>query len=109
MVRAVCLPATDSHQLHDAQLGNYHQSELTLAGGLCGLLELITLFDRTQFSAAFLLDWQGAPLAHARQRQLARRGGARNGLERLASSRLVGQGRAVPMDRWKPLRQGFRW
>lgn len=53
MVRAVCLPATDSHELRDAQLGNYHQSELTLAGGLD---ELIMLFDRTQFSVAFLLD-----------------------------------------------------
>lgn len=60
MVRAVCLLDTDSHELLDAQLGNYHQGELTLATGLCGLDESITLFDRAYFSAAFLLDWQGA-------------------------------------------------
>jgi Insertion element 4 transposase N-terminal/Transposase DDE domain len=60
MVRAVCLLDTDSHELLDAQLGDYHQGELTLAAGLRGLDDSITLFDRAYFSAAFLLDWQGA-------------------------------------------------
>lgn len=59
MVRAVCLLDTDSHELLDAQLGDYHQGELTLAAGLRGLDHSITLFDRAYFSAAFLLDWQG--------------------------------------------------
>ena len=59
MVRAVCLLDTDSHELLDAQLGDYHQGELTLAAGLSGLDDSITLFDRAYFSAAFLLDWQG--------------------------------------------------
>jgi hypothetical protein len=35
---------------------DYHQGELTLAAGLRGLDHSITLFDRTYFSAAFLLD-----------------------------------------------------
>lgn len=60
MVRAVCLLDTDSHELLDAQLGDYHQGELTLAAGLRGLDDSITLFDRAYFSAAFLLDWQSA-------------------------------------------------
>ena len=58
MVRAVCLLDTDSHELLDAQLGDYHCGELTLAAGLRGLDDSITLFDRAYFSAAFLLDWQ---------------------------------------------------
>jgi hypothetical protein len=58
MVRAVCLLDTDSHELLDAKLGDYHCGELTLAAGLRGLDESITLFDRAYFSAAFLLDWQ---------------------------------------------------
>ncbi len=60
MVRAVCLLDTDSHELLDASLGNYHQGELTLAAHLRGIDHSITLFDRAYFSAAFLLDWQGA-------------------------------------------------
>lgn len=60
MVRAVCLLDTDSHELLDAQLGDYHQGELTLVAGLRGLDDSITLFDRAYFSAAFLLDWQNA-------------------------------------------------
>lgn len=58
MVRAVCLLDTDSHELLDAQLGDYNHGELTLAAGLRGLDDSITLFDRAYFSAAFLLDWQ---------------------------------------------------
>ena len=60
MVRGVCLIDTDSHELLDAQLGNYHCGELTLAAGLRGLDHSITLFDRAYFSAAFLLDWHSA-------------------------------------------------
>ena len=60
MVRAVCLLDTDSHELLDAQLGDYTQGELTLAAGLRGLDHSITLFDRAYFSASFLLGWQGA-------------------------------------------------
>lgn len=60
MVRAVCLLDTDSHELLDAQLGDYHQGELTLAAELRGLDHSITLFDRAYFSAAFLLNWQQA-------------------------------------------------
>lgn len=60
MVRAVCLLDTDSPELLDAKLGDYHCGELTLAAGLRGLEESITLFDRAYFSAAFLLDWQSA-------------------------------------------------
>jgi hypothetical protein len=60
MVRAVCLLDTDSHELLDAQLGDYGHGELTLAAGLQGLDHSITLFDRAYFSAAFLLDWQQA-------------------------------------------------
>jgi hypothetical protein len=56
MVRAVCLLDTDSHELLDAQLGEYGSGELTLAAGLRGLDHSITLFDRAYFSAAFLLD-----------------------------------------------------
>lgn len=58
MVRAVCLLDTDSHELLDAKLGDYHCGELTLAAGLSALDHSITLFDRAYFSAAFLLDWQ---------------------------------------------------
>lgn len=58
MVRAVCLLDTDSHELLDAKLGDYRCGELTLAAGLRGLDDSITLFDRAYFSAAFLLDWQ---------------------------------------------------
>lgn len=58
MVRAVCLLDTDSHELLDARLGDYHCGELTLAAGLRGMDHSITLFDRAYFSAAFLLDWQ---------------------------------------------------
>lgn len=60
MVRGVCLLDTDSHELLDAQLGSYHCGELTLAAGLRGLDDSITLFDRAYFSAAFLMDWQHA-------------------------------------------------
>ena len=60
MVRAVCLLDTDSHELLDAKLGDYHCGELTLGAGLRGLDDSITLFDRAYFSAAFLLDWQHA-------------------------------------------------
>lgn len=60
MVRAVCLLDTDSHELLDAKLGDYHHGELTLAAELCGLDHSITLFDRAYFSAAFLMDWQHA-------------------------------------------------
>lgn len=58
MVRGVCLLDTDSHELLDARLGDYHCGELTLAADLRGLDQSITLFDRAYFSAAFLLDWQ---------------------------------------------------
>ena len=34
MVRAVCLLDTDSHELLDAKLGDYHHGELTLASEL---------------------------------------------------------------------------
>lgn len=57
MVRGVCLLDTDSHELLDAKLGNYHCGELTLAADLRGLDHSITLFDRAYFSAAFLMDW----------------------------------------------------
>jgi len=60
MVRGVCLLDTDSHELLDAKLGEYHCGELTLAADLRGLDHSITLFDRAYFSAAFLLDWQHA-------------------------------------------------
>ncbi|MCG2601856.1 MULTISPECIES: IS4 family transposase [Burkholderiales] len=60
MVRAVCLLDTDSHELLDARPGGYLCGELTLAAGLRGLDNSITLFDRAYFSAAFLLDWQHA-------------------------------------------------
>jgi len=60
MVRGVCLLDTDSHELLDARLGDYHCGELTLAADLRGLDQSITLFDRAYFSAAFLLDWQNA-------------------------------------------------
>lgn len=60
MVRGVCLIDTDSHELLDARLGNYHCGELTLAATLRGLDHSITLFDRAYFSAAFLMDWQQA-------------------------------------------------
>lgn len=60
MVRGVCLLDTDSHELLDAKLGNYHCGELTLAADLRGLDHSITLFDRAYFSAAFLMDWQHA-------------------------------------------------
>ncbi|WP_234385111.1 IS4 family transposase, partial [Paracidovorax avenae] len=60
MVRGVCLLDTDSHELLDARLGDYHCGELTLAAGLRGLDDSITLFDRAYFSAAFLLDWHSA-------------------------------------------------
>ncbi|MCH3770710.1 DDE transposase, partial [Campylobacter coli] len=51
---------TDSHELLDARPGGYLCGELTLAAGLRGLDNSITLFDRAYFSAAFLLDWQHA-------------------------------------------------
>lgn len=60
MVRGVCLIDTDSHELLDAKLGNYHCGELTLAADLRGLDHSITLFDRAYFSAAFLMDWHSA-------------------------------------------------
>lgn len=60
MVRAVCLLDTDSHELLDAQLGDYGCGELTLASGLRGLDHSITLFDRAYFSASFLLTWSQA-------------------------------------------------
>ena len=60
MVRGVCLLDTDSHELLDAKLGDYHCGELTLAADLRGLDHSITLFDRAYFSAAFLMDWQHA-------------------------------------------------
>jgi hypothetical protein len=60
MVRGVCLLDTDSHELLDAKLGDYHCGELTLAADLRGLDHSITLFDRAYFSSAFLLDWQHA-------------------------------------------------
>ncbi|EER60915.1 transposase IS4 family protein [Acidovorax delafieldii 2AN] len=60
MVRAVCLLDTDSHELLDAQLGDYGCGELTLAADLHGLDHSITLFDRAYFSAAFLLAWSQA-------------------------------------------------
>lgn len=60
MVRGVCLLDTDSHELLDARLGDYHCGELTLAADLRGLDHSITLFDRAYFSAAFLMDWQHA-------------------------------------------------
>lgn len=60
MVRGVCLIDTDSHELLDAKLGEYACGELTLAAGLRGLDESITLFDRAYFSATFLLNWQQA-------------------------------------------------
>lgn len=60
MVRGVCLLDTDSHELLDAKLGNYHDGELTLAADLRGLDHSITLFDRAYFSSAFLMDWQHA-------------------------------------------------
>lgn len=60
MVRGVCLIDTDSHELLDARLGDYHCGELTLAADLRGLDDSITLFDRAYFSAAFLIDWQQA-------------------------------------------------
>ena len=60
MARAVYLLDTDSHELLDASLGKYHQGELTLADNLRGIDHSITLFDRAYFSAAFLLNWQGA-------------------------------------------------
>lgn len=60
MVRGVCLLDTDSHELLDARLGDYHCGELTLAAELRGVDHSITLFDRAYFSAAFLLDWQHA-------------------------------------------------
>lgn len=60
MVRAVCLLDTDSHELLDAQLGDYGCGELTLAAGLRGLDHSITLFDRAYFSASFLLTWSQA-------------------------------------------------
>lgn len=62
MVRTVCLLDTDSHELLDAQLGDGHHCALTLAAGLHGLDQSITLFDRAYFSTAFLLDWQQAGL-----------------------------------------------
>jgi hypothetical protein len=60
MVRGVGLIDTDSHELLDAKLGDYHCGEVTLAAQLKGLDESITLFDRAYFSAALLLDWQQA-------------------------------------------------
>lgn len=60
MLRGVCLLDTDSHELLDAKLGDYHSGELTLAADLRGLDDSITLFDRAYFSAAFLLGWQHA-------------------------------------------------
>lgn len=60
MVRGVCLLDTDSHELLDAKLGDYHCGELTLAADLRGQDHSITLFDRAYFSAAFLMDWQHA-------------------------------------------------
>ena len=60
MVRGVCLIDTDSHELLDAKLGDYHCGELTLAADLRGLDHSITLFDRAYFSAAFLMDWHNA-------------------------------------------------
>jgi hypothetical protein len=57
MVRGVCLLDTDSHELLDAKLGDYHCGELTLVADLRSLDHSITLFDRAYFSAAFLMDW----------------------------------------------------
>ena len=48
----------------DAKLGDYRSGELTLAAGLRGLDQSITLFDRAYFSAAFLLDWQAGEERH---------------------------------------------
>lgn len=51
---------THSHELLDAQLGGMDCGELSLAAQLQGEDHSLTLFDRAYFSAAFLLDWQGA-------------------------------------------------
>jgi len=60
MVPSVCLIDTDSHELLDSQLGNYHCGELTLGARLRGLDHSITLSDHAYFWAAFLLDWHSA-------------------------------------------------
>ncbi len=57
-LRAVCLLDTHTHELLDARLGGTTQGELTLATGLQGLDQSLTIFDRAYFSAAFLLQWQ---------------------------------------------------
>ena len=59
-IRATCLMDTHSHELLDAKLGGMDCGELSLAAQLQGEDHSITLFDRAYFSAAFLLDWQGA-------------------------------------------------
>jgi Insertion element 4 transposase N-terminal/Transposase DDE domain len=59
-VRATCLMDTHSHELLDAKLGAMDCGELSLAAQLQGEDHSVTLFDRAYFSAAFLLDWQGA-------------------------------------------------
>lgn len=61
-VRATCLMDTHSHELLDAKLGGMECGELSLAAQLQGEDHSVTLFDRAYFSAAFLLDWQGAGL-----------------------------------------------
>ncbi len=59
-IRATCLMDTHSHELLDAKLGAMDSGELSLAAQLQGEDHSVTLFDRAYFSAAFLLDWQGA-------------------------------------------------
>ncbi|QOK91961.1 IS4 family transposase [Ralstonia pseudosolanacearum] len=59
-IRAACLMDTRSHELLDAKLGGMSHGELTLAAQLRGEDHSLTLFDRADFSAAFLLAWQGA-------------------------------------------------
>ena len=82
-IRATCLMDTHNHELLDARIGGMDSGELSLAAQLEGVDHSVTLFDRAYFSAAFLLDWQGAGetrhwlmrakdnLRHERVKQLA--------------------------------------
>lgn len=63
-VRAVCLLDTSTHELLDARIGDMSQGELTLAAGLQGVDDSLTVFDRAYFSAAFLLRWQQGQQRH---------------------------------------------
>jgi hypothetical protein len=61
-MRAICLMDTYSHLIRAAEFGDYPTGVLSFAKPLMqSLLEQSSpVFDRTYFSAAFLINWQQA-------------------------------------------------